>query len=68
MPKEKETINDALVQQEQALYNKDELISAAHIFCVKPEVVVGALKLINKDMLTKSEAEKAIKTFLERKV
>lgn len=52
----------------EALYSCDELINAASSFGVKPEVVAGALRLVGKDNLTRAEAEKAIKAFLERKV
>lgn len=50
------------------VYSRDELIAAASAFGVKPEVVAGALRLAGKDVMTKTEAEKAIRTFLERKV
>ncbi len=55
-------------QRLEARYNRSELIAAASSFGVKPEVVAGALKLAGKDSMTKAEAEKAIKAFLERKV
>ncbi|EMT38131.1 hypothetical protein TthWC1_2368 [Thermoanaerobacter thermohydrosulfuricus WC1] len=55
------------VQEQEPVYSRDELIAAASSFGVKPEVVAGALRLTGKDNLTKTEAEKAIKTFLERK-
>jgi len=57
-----------MVQQPEARYSRNELITAASSFGVKPEVMAGALKLAGKDTLTKSEAEKAIKLYLERKV
>lgn len=53
---------------EESVYNRNELIAAASSFGVKPEVIAGALKLAGKDKMTKSEAEKAIKLYLERKV
>ena len=53
---------------EEPVYNRSELITAASSFGVKPEVVAGALKLSGKDTMTKTEAEKAIKDFLKRKV
>lgn len=56
------------VQQPEAYYNRSELIAAASSFGVKPEVMAGALKLAGKDVMTKAEAEKAVKNFLERKV
>ena len=52
----------------EARYSRSELIAAASSFGVKPEVMVGALKLTGKESMTKTEAEKAIKAFLERKV
>jgi len=57
-----------MVQQPEARYSRGELITAASSFGVKPEVMAGALKLAGKDTMTKSEAEKVIKLYLERKV
>ena len=57
-----------LAHQPEPQYSRSELIEAASSFGVKPEVVAGALKLAGKDKMTKSEAEKAIKLYLERKV
>lgn len=54
--------------QQEPVYSREELIAAASSFGVKPEVVAGALRLAGKDSMTKTEAEKAIKSFLERKV
>ncbi len=56
------------VQQPEARYSRSELIEAAFSFGVKPEIVAGAAKLVGKDKMTKAEAEKAIKLYLERKV
>ncbi len=58
----------ATIEIEEPVYSRNELIAAASSFGVKPEVVAGALKLAGKDTMTKSEAEKVIKDFLERKV
>ena len=52
----------------RTVYSRSELIEAAYSFGVKPEVVAGALKLAGKESMTRPEAEKAIKRFLERKV
>ena len=57
-----------LAHQPEPQYSRSELIEAASSFGVKPEVVAGALKLAGKDTMTKTEAEKAIKDFLKRKV
>ena len=59
---------DKTVETPESVYNRSELIDASFSFGVKPEVMAGALKLAGKDMMTKSEAEKAIKLYLERKV
>lgn len=59
---------ETVVQQQEPVYSRDELIAAAVSFGVKPEVVAGALRLAGKDSMTRAEAEKAIKAFLERKV
>lgn len=67
MAKEK-AVSVEKIQQEEPVYSRDELIAAASSFGVKPEVVAGALRLAGKDSLTRAEAEKAIKAFLERKV
>ena len=71
MSKKKEPdrmIRTMTVQQPKARYSRSELMAAASSFGVKPEVVAGALKLAGKDTMTKAEAEKAVKDFLERKV
>jgi len=61
-------IRTTTVQQPKARYSRSELIASASSFGVKPEVMAGALKLAGKDTMTKAEAEKAVKDFLERKV
>ena len=52
----------------RTVYSRSELIAAASSFGVKPEAVAGALKMVDKDCMTKAEAKDAIKKFLERKV
>jgi len=66
----KEPKEDIAVEQEvtESKYSREELLAGASSFGVKPEVVAGALRLAGKDSMTKTEAEKAIKSFLERKV
>ncbi len=56
------------VKQPESLYSRNELIGAAVSFGVKPEVMAGALKLAGKNEMTRTEAERAVKRFLERKV
>lgn len=60
--------SDKTVETPESVYSRSELIEAASSFGVKPEVMAGALKLAGKDTMTKAEAEKAVKDFLERKV
>jgi len=67
-PDEKVTDKKVTVHQPETHYSRSELIAAASSFGVKPEVMAGALKLAGKDKMTKTEAEKAIKDFLKRKV
>lgn len=56
------------VNVHETKYSRSEIIGAASSFGVMPEVMAGALRLANKDELTRSEAEEAIKAFKERKV
>ena len=53
-------------QESEPIYSREELIAAASSFGVKSEVAAGALRLAGKDNMTRAEAEKAIKKFLER--
>ena len=64
----KKPVSVEQTQQQEPVYSREELIAAAFSFGVKPEVVAGALRLVGKDSLTRAEVEKAIETFLERKV
>lgn len=68
LSKGKEPDKIVTVQQPEPQYSRSELIEAALSFGVKPEIVAGAAKLAGKDTMTKTEAEKAIKDFLKRKV
>jgi len=53
----------------RTVYSRSELIEAASSsFGVKPEVIAGALRLAGKESMTKAEAERAIKSFLQRRV
>jgi len=70
MMAKKEPKEDIAIEQEvvESKYSKEELLASASAFGVMPEVMAGALKLAGKDIMTKAEAEKAVKDFLERKV
>lgn len=68
MAKEMKEAAAGQAREQQPVYSRDELIAAAFSFGVKPEVVAGALRLIGKDSMTRTEAEKAIKQFLARRV
>lgn len=49
-------------------YSRAEIFEAASSFGESQEVVAGALRLANKDELTRSEIEGAIRKFKTRKV
>lgn len=55
-------------ESNEPVYSRDELITAAYSFGVKPEIMAGAIKLAGKDKMTRSEADQAVKRFRERKV
>ncbi|MCL6597943.1 MAG: oligoribonuclease [Alicyclobacillus macrosporangiidus] len=60
--------SEAAASESQDTYSKAEIIAAARAFGTTPHVVAGALRRIDKERLTRSEAEAAIKSFLERQV
>lgn len=64
----KKRLEELTTRQPEPHYSREELIAAASSFGVKPEVIAGALRLAGKDSMTRAEAEKVIKAFLERKV
>jgi hypothetical protein len=67
-PDKKATVHKSEpVNQPEPNYSRSELIEAAS-FGVKPEVIAGALRLAGKESMTKAEAERAIKRFLQRRV
>jgi len=54
---------------QEPVYTREELFAAAKgAFGVNPEVVAGALAKAGKTEMTRDEAEKAIKNFLEGEV
>lgn len=59
---------DSTPVKPETVYTREELLNGAASFGVKPEVLAGAFKLAGKDEMTRTEAEKAIKQFQERKV
>jgi len=64
----KDKVEQATEKKADVVYTREELLEGAYAFGVKPEIVAGALRLAGKDAMTKAEAEKAIKAFLEREV
>ncbi|MBO8169346.1 MAG: oligoribonuclease [Thermoanaerobacteraceae bacterium] len=64
----KKTKETVIRTEQEPIYGREELVAAASSFGVKPEVVAGALRLAGKDSMTRTEAEKAIKQFLARRV
>lgn len=52
----------------ETLYTKEEIQASASAFRERPEVVAGALSLVEKDELSRSQVLDAIKKFKNRKV
>jgi hypothetical protein len=52
----------------EPLYTRDEILAAASAFGTSPHIVAGALRLTDKQEMTRAEAERLIKDFLNRKV
>lgn len=52
----------------EAAYSKREIMAAAAGFNVSLDVLAGALRRVDKDFLTRAEAEKAIQDFKKRRV
>lgn len=52
----------------ETTYSKQEIQAAAPAFGVSPDVMAGALRRVDKDRLTRAEAEKAIQDFKKRQV
>ncbi|EZH67897.1 hypothetical protein DH09_08215 [Bacillaceae bacterium JMAK1] len=52
----------------EVAFPKAEILSSAASFDVTPEVLAGAVYVIEKTELTKSEVEKAIKDFRSKEV
>jgi len=52
----------------EATYGRDELIAAASSFGATPEAMAGAVRLAGRGRLSRREAEKALKRYLERQV
>ena len=50
------------------IFEKSEIIESASLFGTSPEIMAGALTLVNKEKITKQEAENALKTFKNRPV
>lgn len=53
----------------EMVYTRNELMSDADsAFGVRPEVMAGAMAFVGKKEMTKTEAEAAVKLFIERVV
>lgn len=50
------------------IFEKSEIIESASLFETSPEIMAGALTLVNKEKITKQEAENALKAFLKKPV
>lgn len=66
--KDKKKETEAQKTSPEPTYSRAEIMAAAVSFGVKPEVMAGALRLVDKDELTRNEIHKAIEQFKERKV
>lgn len=61
-------VNSIRKQPPEPRYSRAEIISAAVSFGVTPEVMSGALRLVEKSEWTRSEAEDALNKFRSREV
>lgn len=50
------------------VFSKAELIESAHVLGTTPAILTGALYGIEKDQLTRAEAEKALSDFVKRPI
>lgn len=50
------------------VFSKAELVESAHVLGTTPAILTGALYGIEKDRLTRAEAEKALAEFVKRPV
>lgn len=50
------------------IFEKSEIIESASLFGTSPEIMAGALTLVNKEKITKQEAKNALKAFLKKPV
>lgn len=64
----KKKASEKVVQIPETTYSHDEILQAAKSFGETQEVVAGALRVANKEKLSRTEVEKAIRTFKTRKV
>ena len=64
--KTKETKSNAV--QSDSIYSKREILAAAASFGVSVDAMAGALRLVEKEQLTRSEVEKVIQDFKKRQV
>lgn len=55
-------------KQSEPTYTREELIAGAAGFGVRPEVMAGALRLADRDRMTRDEARKAVEMYLKREV
>lgn len=53
---------------EEPVFEKSEIIESASLFGTTPEIMAGALTLVNKDTITRQEAKNALKAFLVKPV
>lgn len=66
--KENKSKETKVVNIPETRYSRSEIIGAASSFGESQEVIAGALRIVNKEELTRSEVENAIRKFKTRKV
>lgn len=66
--KEKTKAKIQVKKTPEVKYSRAEIFESASAFGESKEVIAGALRLANKDELTRSETESVIRKFKTRKV
>lgn len=54
--------------KKESVFEKAEILKSAGLFGVTPEIMAGALSLVRKGRVTKTEVASAVKAFLVRPV
>lgn len=57
-----------VVSEAVPMFEKSEIVKSADLFGVTPEVMAGALTLVDSTTVTKTEAADAVKAYMARPV